>query len=343
VERLILGAEAEAAKARLDGGEISFEDLVAERDLELTDIDLGDVTEAELDDAGAAVFAAEGPGLVGPVDTPLGAAIFRVNAVLAAQVTSFEDALPQLEEELGLEAAARAIGDEIEAADDLLAGGATLEEVAAETDLLLETVDWSVERTGGISDYAAFRRAAAALTVDDFPEVLELDDGGIFALRLEEVTEPRLQEFADARAAARLGWEAEATLAALTEAAAPIVAALEAGGTPEGLTPATETALTRDAFIPGASPELIIALFEMAPGEVRVIEGENAVEILRLDEVLPPDLEDETMASRRTRLEQATAQSISGDILAAFANAVQNAAGITLDQAAIQAVNVNLP
>ena len=44
VERLVLGAAAEEAKARLDAGELTFDELVAERDLELSDIDLGDVT-----------------------------------------------------------------------------------------------------------------------------------------------------------------------------------------------------------------------------------------------------------------------------------------------------------
>ncbi|MFH7450842.1 peptidylprolyl isomerase, partial [Pseudomonas syringae pv. tagetis] len=71
VERLVYPSEADAAaaKARLDAGEVSFEQLAAERGLTLTDIDLGERAEAELGAAGPAVFALDQPGVVGPVQT----------------------------------------------------------------------------------------------------------------------------------------------------------------------------------------------------------------------------------------------------------------------------------
>ncbi len=49
VERLVYldQARAEEAMARVDAGEASFEDLVAERGLSLTDVDLGDVSQEE--------------------------------------------------------------------------------------------------------------------------------------------------------------------------------------------------------------------------------------------------------------------------------------------------------
>ena len=89
VERLVYptDADAAAAKARLDAGE-SFETLVKDRGLELTDIDLGDVTKSELGAAGDAVFALTGPAVAGPLPTDLGPALFRMNAILAAQQTA---------------------------------------------------------------------------------------------------------------------------------------------------------------------------------------------------------------------------------------------------------------
>ena len=93
VERLVYpdDAAAAAAKARLDAGE-SFETLVAERGLDLTDIDLGDVTKSELGAAGDAVFALTGPGVAGPLPSDLGPALFRMNAILAAQETTLDEA-----------------------------------------------------------------------------------------------------------------------------------------------------------------------------------------------------------------------------------------------------------
>jgi peptidyl-prolyl cis-trans isomerase D len=74
VERLVFpsDAEAKAAKAKLDAG-TSFEDLVKARGLALTDIDMGDVTEAKLGAAGKDVFALTAPGVVGPLPSDRGA------------------------------------------------------------------------------------------------------------------------------------------------------------------------------------------------------------------------------------------------------------------------------
>ncbi|MEM9972182.1 MAG: SurA N-terminal domain-containing protein, partial [Pseudomonadota bacterium] len=107
VERLIYPAasDAAAAKAALDSGEKTFEDLVDERGLSLSDVDLGDVTEADLDAAGPPVFELTEPGIVGPVDTPLGPAFFRVNAILAASEITFEEARDALEADLSADRA----------------------------------------------------------------------------------------------------------------------------------------------------------------------------------------------------------------------------------------------
>ena len=74
VERLIFAStdEAATAMAEIDSGSKSFADIVAERGLELSDIDLGDVTADDLGDAAAAVFGLTLPGLAGPVETDLG-------------------------------------------------------------------------------------------------------------------------------------------------------------------------------------------------------------------------------------------------------------------------------
>ena len=87
VERLIFAdqAAADAARAALDAGEQSFEDLVEARGLALSDIDMGDVGQSELGEAGDAVFGTEVGDVAGPLPTDLGPALFRVNGVLAAQ------------------------------------------------------------------------------------------------------------------------------------------------------------------------------------------------------------------------------------------------------------------
>uniref|UniRef100_UPI003567BC1F peptidylprolyl isomerase n=1 Tax=Phaeovulum sp. TaxID=2934796 RepID=UPI003567BC1F len=74
VEQLVYPseAEAEAAKARFDAGTATFAELVAERGLARSDVDLGDVGREDLGAAADAVFAAEVPALVGPLPSVFG-------------------------------------------------------------------------------------------------------------------------------------------------------------------------------------------------------------------------------------------------------------------------------
>ncbi len=347
VERLIFRdqAAAEAAKAALDAGEREFEDLVEERELSLSDIDLGDVTEAELGAAGPAVFALEGPGIAGPVDTDLGPALFRMNGILAAQETPFEDARDDLLDEFALDAARRDIENRIDNIDDLLAGGATLEELAQETDMQLGRIDWTATTDDGMAAYAAFRDAAMAAAEGDFPEVIALEDGGVFALRVDEVVAPRLRPFEDARGQAESGWRAEATAQALAKQAEALAARLRDGAAPEelGLTLTSETDITRDGFVPDTPTDFIEQVFSMDAGEIRVVVGPTAAYLVRLNAVNPPDPDDADIAARKRTFEAATAQAIGADILQAYTQAIETQAGISLNQAAINAVHANFP
>jgi peptidyl-prolyl cis-trans isomerase D len=345
VERLILGAGAEAAKARLDAGEITFEELVAERELALSDIDLGDVTEADLGAAGAAVFATEEPGVVGPAPTDLGAALFRVNAILNAQETSFEDARAELVDEFALDAARRAVDDQLENIDDLLAGGATLEDLAAETDMQLGTIDWSRDTSDGIAAYDAFRTAAAAAQQGDFPEVTSLEDGGLFALRLDEVIAPRLEPLDNARAQAETGWRSAQITSSLVAQAEALAAQLRDGADVEMLDITLEAAenITRESFIANTPADFLETVFAMESGDIRVLEGDTQAYLVRLDEILAPDPDNADLTLALDRLSTTTAQSIGSDILAAYTAAVEAKAGISINQVAINAVHAQFP
>ena len=195
VERLVYldAALAEAAIARVTAGEVTFEDLVSERGLTLGDIDMGDVDLDALGAAGDAVFAANSGDVVGPFNSSLGPALFRMNAVLAAQETTLDDAREQLREELATEAAREYINDNTDPIVDLIAGGATMADLAARTDLELGTISWTPTTAEGIAAYDAFRREAANVQDGQFAEIFDLADGGIFALTLDSVTPPTLR------------------------------------------------------------------------------------------------------------------------------------------------------
>lgn len=345
VERLVYPdqAGAEAAKGRLDAGEASFEDLVADRGLELADTDMGDVSQAELEGAGEAVFAASAGDVVGPVETDLGPALFRVNAILAAQETSFEEAEAELRDELAADRARRVIDAQIDTVEDLLAGGATVEDLAKETDMEAGQIDWHPEVSDGIAAYAAFRAEAGRLTSDDYPEIEQLDDGGIFAMRLDEVVPPALRPLEEVRDAVEAGWTAREVTGLLTEQAAPLAEALRGGTSFEeaGLEVAGAEEITRQAFLAEAPAAFIDTVFGMAEGEVGVIEGAGRVFVLRLDAIAPPDEADPDIDRVSRMIRDEAASGLAQDLYQVLSNDIRTRAGIELDESAINAVHAN--
>jgi peptidyl-prolyl cis-trans isomerase D len=260
------------------------------RGLDLADVDLGDVTEADLGQAGAAVFALDGAGARGPAPSPLGPALFRVNAILAPRDVSFEEAREDLLPEVQMDRARRVIQDMVDDLDDRLAGGATIEDLVEETELEIGRIDLEPGTSEGIAAYDSFRAAAAAAEPGDFPEIVEIPEGGVFALRLDELRAPALRPFERCGTRSRRLARGRDRAADGGRGRDPC-RRTAGGGRHRGPRPAvgTEWGLVRDAFVDGAPPGLVPALFEMAEGEVRVVTDETGAWIVRLDRISPAD------------------------------------------------------
>ncbi|NIZ12662.1 peptidylprolyl isomerase [Phaeobacter sp. HF9A] len=345
VERLVFADEdaAKTAKAQLDVAGTTFETLVQDRGLTLADIDLGDLSKEALGAAGDGVFAAQIGDVVGPFPTDLGPGLFRVNGVLEAKYTSYEDALPELREELALDRARRVIESRSEEIDDRLAGGQTLEELAAEEEgVELGRIDWTADSTDDIAAYDTFREAAQAVTMDDFPAVAFLDDGSLFALRLDEVLPQRPQPYDAALPAVTAAVKAERVAEALNAEAEVLKDAVDAndGQFPEDRDVVTQTGQTRTAYIDQTPVDLMTEVFEMTPNETRVVSDAEATVVVRLDEILPPDTSDD-MTFLSQALSEQLDQSLSNEIFTIYMQAVQAEARPQINQQAVNAVHAS--
>ena len=346
VERLAFldRSSADAALAAVTDGTSNFEDLVTARGLTLEDVDLGDVTLTQLEDAGEAVFAAEAGDIVGPIETDLGPALYRINGILAAQNTSFEEAAPSLRDTLAADRARRVVDSQIDGIDDLFAGGATLEEVASETELQLGSIAWHPDVSDDIGAYIAFRTAADSVTENDFPSVIPLEDGGIFAMRLNRVVEPTIQPLQDVRDAVTSAWQTQSIRDALRAQAEPQVAKLSSGKRFEDLgfsNVLSTTDLMRSSFQPDTPANFIETVFSMSQDEVQILDGNGRVFVLRLDLIKGPDPAAEDIAALQETLEDRLANDISQDLFQALADDIRSRAGIELDQQALNAVHAN--
>ena len=349
LERLVFPTqeEAQAARAALDAGETDYDALVEDRGLTLDDVDLGEVGPDDLSDAAAAaIFADTESEIIGPLDSRFGPALFRINAVLDATEVPFEDAAQDLRVELSEEAARRAIDAMIDDLDDRLAGGATLEELAEETDMQFGTIDWFDGVDSGIAAYDAFTDAALAAQDGDFPELLQLSDGGQFALRLDEVVPPAIPPLDEITDEVAEAWRATQLRIRLEERANAILAnlALTGGLEDQGLTLTSESLIRRQDFIPDAPPTLVAQVFQLAqPGDMVVIPGARAAWIARLDSINPGTRGAPEVAALQGLFGAQIANAVAGDVFEAFGQALEAEIGISLDPGVINAIHAQFP
>jgi peptidyl-prolyl cis-trans isomerase D len=346
VERLVFPDEeaASSALAQIEVGGSTFESTVEARGLRLIDVDMGDVAFEDLGPAAEAVFAAETGAVVGPLPSNLGPALFRINGRLEARTTELADIEDELRDEVAGDRARRQVEQVSEEIDNLLAGGATLEELRDEMGMEVASIDWTRDTDEGVAAYAAFRLAAANVGPDDFPEVEFLEDGSVFALRLDEVLPPRPEPFEIARSRVSVDWTAAAVNDALAAEATERLETLdEVGGfNGLGLPVRVENGRTRSAFLNEVPQDFLAQVFTMEPGELRVISGDGAAYIVRLDAIDPPEETADTQALREA-LAVEFDTSLAQALFDVYVRDVQVRARPQLDQRALQAVETNFP
>lgn len=337
-------AAAEAALAAITAGETTFDALVTDRGLTLEDVDQGEIARDDVaSNVADALFALEEPGIAGPVETSLGPALYRVNAILNATEVPLEDVRDALAAEVSVDAARRQIDADRELFDDLLAGGATLEELAADTNMTLGTVRWdagSDDQGADIAAYDEFRAVARTAQDGDFPELESLSDGGLFALRLDEIIPPTVPPLAQVRGEVEAAWRTQTITRQLTERAAAILA-------DETLAPAAPAeqilGLARDATLEGTPPALVSEVFEAEEGDVLALPGDDQrAYIVSIDAVTVPDLAAGDAADIRTAVEQQAGNGIAADLFQGYGQAIQATAGFTVDQQSVQAIQAQL-
>jgi peptidyl-prolyl cis-trans isomerase D len=210
--------------------------------------------------------------------------------------------------------------------------------------MTLGTVSWTVESSDGIAAYSDFRQEAAALSEGDFPRILQLEDGSIYAMRLDEILPERANPFDAARADVAEALRADRLVEALTAQSAFVIATLgeEASFAQAGLTAIVEEDQTRNAIINGVPAGFMDEVFEMEVGDVVVLPGEDTVAIVRLDAITSA-AQDAQSAALLEQLGAQINQTLAADVFNIYADEVVRRAGPQIDPRALQAVHVNFP
>jgi peptidyl-prolyl cis-trans isomerase D len=338
VERLVFldADQARATLAEIDAGTTDFETVVADRGLALADIDIGDVTMSELGEASAGVFAANLDQVVGPFDTDLGPALFRVNGILVADVVTFDEARDQLFDELATESARRMIDAKSTEIDDAMAAGATLEDLEKEFGMRVDVVMYHDGTDAEVAGYPNFRAVASAIQDGDFPTVEPLNDGGIFSVRLDGIEPPAPMPLDEVMDQVSADWRTAQTRAALEAFANDAIASGAVAGSSTSLRD-----LKRTDVGAVATAEILAAAFEQSVGDKTVLmQNDNAV-IVQLDAINKGDRDSDDTKALRANIEKQFGASLADDLFNVFATQIQQSAGISLNQQAINAVHAN--
>lgn len=334
--------DANDAKARLDSGEAGFDEIATERGLSVTDTELGLVSARDIDSrARTEVFGTEGPGIVGPVETDLGPALYRVNAVIAEQTVTFEQAKEDIRQELATDLARSGILEEIRVIDDLIAGGARLEEITDETIMHAGTIELNAETTGGLADDPAFLDLAANAREGEETDLAELEGGGLVTVRLEETVPAALIPLDDVRDQVISDWKADATQKALTAQAEQYAETIASGDTletvAEGAELSVETSepITRNDVVPGLPPRLLADVFTLKTNDTAIVPDGDGVILVQLTSIEAADPEDETTAGIEASITQQISDMAAVDILTLYNSAVRDSIGVTVNQSLI--------
>ena len=307
-----------------------------------------------------AIFALSAGEASGPVETPFGWHLFKVESVTPARRQGFEEVRQALHDEMALDLAGEGLFRLSTVLEDELGGGASLERAAA-------AVGAQAMPLTGI-DRAGLDRAETPV-LDDLPEreeifavlfetvegaespLTELADGSFAILRVDGVTAPTPLPLAEVRSEVRAALLAQAEAQAAEKVAEALAARVQAG---ESLAAAARDAglvvhrlegVARDGSVrdgsdadPEVSFALLQALFAQEEGDAAPVVAEAAegwaVAVLTAVREAQGAEADAARARLRTRL----ARAWSDDVATVYRNALYGRHEIEVNDAAVTAL-----
>ncbi len=294
--------ELKAAQAALAAG-TPFKEVATKVAKEAPDtVDLGLVTEKELPaPLGRAAFALKLDTPSKPIKSPFGWHIIEVTKIVPARRESFAEAKPKILARLRQSRAANALYRIGEHADDGIAGGLPLPEVAKKFGLKLTKV--AAVDVGGRDPAGKAvslpvpqqRVIKLAFTTDKgrATRVIHLEDGAIFALAVNRIIPPRIKTLKEVKPQALADLAAEGRRQAIAKEAAVLAASvskekrLEAAAAAKGIAVVQTAPFGREgnAKLP---PDLVQKLFAAKPGAVVTAMSSNGAYVAELRKVETP-------------------------------------------------------
>jgi len=279
-----------------------------------------------------------------PIKTELGWHILRVSKIQPPQNLSFDQAKDQLEKELVAEGAADKLDHIANEADDALAGGAALPDVAKKYGLKLTTIaetDASGRDASGKPvqlpvDTKSVLKTVFDTETNDTSRVEAIEDNAIFAVHVDKIVPPAVKPLADVKTQAITAWQAEQQQDAVKKEASDLADAVK-NGTPlaqaasaKGLKVTTSPALSRQASGAIPVPKAMIAkLFTAKVGDTITGNDNGSAYVAQLKSInIPQSTPDDQVKALTTEIGNSSRY----DVASEFTDSLKKRFPVTIHQ-----------
>jgi peptidyl-prolyl cis-trans isomerase D len=341
-------ADAQTAVGRIKSG-TSFGAIAAERGLKDKDIDLGEVSKAQMVDpavADAAFTLKEGE-VSAPVQAQFGAVVVTVLKIEPQVVQSLADATPQLRNQMALDRAKAQVNDIHDKIEDDRAGGSSLEQAAQKEKLALVT--YNVDRSGRDPDGKPIANLihapqiinagfASDVGVDNDP----IDaDGGYVWYDVAAISPARDRTLDEVKDQVTQRWRNDEVASRLKTKAAALLDKLKTGtpldtlATANGLKIATASDLKRQTPSGDISAKMTEAIFHSAKDAFGNASGDDATHwiVFQVTDIKTPKVDANSPESQRVA--QAVRRQMSDDAYGQYMDWLETNLGTSINPSAM--------
>ena len=344
--------EALTARSRITGG-LSFDDLAKERNLNLSDVDLGLITKSAIIDAAIAdaAFALPSGEISQPIKGQFGVALVRIGKIEPGVTPTYESMAAQVKKELATERARVKVAEIQNKMEDERGGGSNVVEASQKLGLTAVTID-AIDRSGRLPTGQPVANIPQGLDVvsQAFNSDVGVDNdpiqfrGGYVWYDVLGITSSRERTLDEVKDQVEAKWREDQISDKLRAKATEMVQKLEQGGTLAAEASAVGTKVEtvkdfrRDASPAGVPSSVVTAAFRTPKDGVGQTPdaGGSAWIVFRVTDVSVPQVD--AASDEMKKLKDTLQRGLTDEQVAQYVTKIESEIGTSINQAAFAQV-----
>ena len=344
--------EALTARSRITGG-LSFDDLAKERNLNLSDVDLGLITKSAIIDAAIAdaAFALPSGEISQPIKGQFGVALVRIGKIEPGVTPTYESMAAQVKKELATERARVKVAEIQNKMEDERGGGSNVVEASQKLGLTAVTID-AVDRSGRLPTGQPVANIPQGLDVvsQAFNSDVGVDNdpiqfrGGYVWYDVLGITPSRERTLDEVKDQVEAKWREDQISDKLRAKATEMVQKLEQGGTLAAEASAVGTKVEtvkdfrRDVSPAGVPSSVVTAAFRTPKDGVGQTPDAGGIAwiVFRVTDVSVPQVD--AASDEMKKLKDTLQRGLTDEQVAQYVTKIESEIGTSINQAAFAQV-----